>query len=58
MLALRVSRSTVFVKHAMQYLKLQLNDMQIQEVAKVFFALSRKKGALDLTGNPKHDQDV
>ena len=57
-LSLKFTRTTVFVQYAIQYLTKQLNQMQIQEVTKVFFALTRKKDALSFTGDDKQDQDL
>lgn len=57
-LSLKLTRTNIFVEYAISYLKKQLNDMQIQEVAKVFFALTRKKDALSYSGDSKHDQEL
>ena len=40
LLALKVTQSNVFSKPTMSYLTSQLNMMEVQEAAKVFFALT------------------
>lgn len=56
-LSLKLTRGNVLSEPAMTYLTSQLNEMEIQEATKVFFALSQKSGALNLTtrdGKPNH----
>ena len=48
LLALKLSRSAVFAKPTMAYLTSQLNMMEVQEAAKIFFALTQKRGALSI----------
>ena len=54
-LALKLTKGNVFVPRAMTYLTTQLNEMEMQEASKLFFALTQKRGALSLKdskGNP------
>ena len=57
-MSLKFSRSKVFVPFAMKYLTNELGQMQIQEATRIFFALTQKNGALDLTGDAKSDKKV
>lgn len=47
-LALKLTQGNVFAKNAQTYLTSQLNQMEMQEATKIFFALTQKKGALPL----------
>ena len=49
MLSLKLTSGPVFAKPAMSYITSNLNMMEMQEAAKLFFALSQKPGALNLT---------
>ena len=49
-LSIKLTQGPVFARPAMTYLMTQLNDMEVQEATKVFFALTQKRGALSIKG--------